>query len=329
MVEKKAGNVPAAPEKLPEKSETDQSKIMVDIMNSYDEFNQRFQDIANSNTSLSNKRTQYNNERGRLDKYHGSAIKTYEDVLSAQNKEIEEKAYEYAAETYKIGLDNLTEGAPQQRVEFENFQDNAKITKIIDKALSVPRTALDRARSFFSVPIFDQPIQTFKPVIPALGKMASPYPYRHQMAVKQARGGKSKKTPKQMLAQLTKDMFIRDMGRKYPNIPVKKIMDAYEKNKGDIRSIVTDAIVDSMQIRGGATCGPDEFASGDRCFKKQGRPENFDRDKFFADQKADVAAKERRDDGMVTPNAALLCRCLHPNHKTKIQKISWRSLVLL
>lgn len=304
MVEKKAGNVPAAPEKLPEKSETDQSKIMVDIMNSYDEFNKRFQDIANSNTSLSNKRTQYNNERGRLDKYHGSTIKTYEDVLSVQNKEIEAKAYKYAAETYKIGLDNLKEGAPQRRVEFENFQDNEKITKIIDEALSVPRTALDRARSFFSVPIFDQPIQTFNPVIPALGKMASPYPYGHQMAVKQARGGKSKKTPKEMLKQLTKDMFIRDMGRKYPDVPVKKIMAAYETHKRDIRSIVTDAIVDSMQIRGGAACGPDEFASGDRCFKKQARPDNFDRDKFFADQKGAVAAKERKDDGMVKPNAA-------------------------
>jgi hypothetical protein len=50
---KTAGNVPTAPEKMAEKSDQDQSKIMVDIMNSYDEFNKRFEDISNSNATRS------------------------------------------------------------------------------------------------------------------------------------------------------------------------------------------------------------------------------------------------------------------------------------
>ena len=301
---KKAGNVPEAPEKLPEKSEADQKKIMIDIMNSFDVFNKRFEQISNSNSSLAEKRSQYNNERDRLDKYKMSLASTYGDVLSDDNKQIVEKAYKYALETYKIGVESLKEGAPQNRVDFENFDDNQTITEIIDKALSVPRTALDRARSFFSVPIKDQPIQTFNPTIPALGKMASAYPYGYQLATKQIRGGKSKKTPKQMLVQLTKDLFIREMSKKYPEVPTKKIIEAYEKNKGDIRAIVTDMIIDSMEIRGGADCASDEYKSGERCFKKEARPDTFDRDKFFADQKKDAADKERRDDGFTKQNDA-------------------------
>ena len=95
------------------------------------------------------------------------------------------------------------------------------------------------------------------------------------------------------------------MGKKYPEIPTKKIIAAYEKNKGDIRAIVTDMIIDAIEIKGGAAaCGPDEYASGDRCFKKQARPDTFDRDKFFADQKREADSKERRDDGMVKQNDA-------------------------
>tara|TARA_R110002074_G_scaffold390240_1_gene574045 strand:- start:2527 stop:3624 length:1098 start_codon:yes stop_codon:yes gene_type:complete len=277
---------------------------MVDIMNSFDVFNKRFEQISNSNSSLEEKRSQYNNERERLDKYKMSLASTYGDVLSNDNKQIVEKAYKYALETYKIGSESLKEGAPQQRVDFENFDDNDTITEIIDKALSVPRTALDRARSFFSVPVKDYPIQTFRPTIPALGKMASAYPYGYQLATKQMRGGKAKKTPKQMLVQLTKDLFIREMGKKYPKVPTKKIIEAYEKNKGDIRAIVTDMIIDSMEIRGGITCGPGEYASGERCYKKEARPDTFDRDKFFSDQKRDAASKERRDDGFTKQNDA-------------------------
>ena len=305
MVEKKAGDLPVASEKLPEKSKQDQTQIMVDIMNSYDTFNKRFQDVSNSTASLENKRSQYNSERDRIDKFHVLTLQNYGESLSEDNKRIEEKAYRYALETYKIGIESLTTGAPQQRVEFENFDDNDTITKIIDKALSVPRSALDRARSFFSVPIKNQPIQTFNPVIPALGRMASAYPYGYQQKEKAMRGGKAKRTPKQMLTRLTRDLFIREMGKKYPEIPTKKIIAAYDKNKGDIRAIVTDMIIDAIEIKGGAAaCGPDEYASGDRCFKKQARPDTFDRDKFFADQKREADSKERRDDGMVKQNDA-------------------------
>ena len=301
---KKAGNVPAAPEKMEEKSADDQSKIMVDIMNSYDELNKRLEEISNSDSTLSNKRIQYNNTRNRLDKYHLSIVKNYDDVLSDDNKAIEERGYRYVAETYKIGLSSLQEGAPQQRVEFENFEDGGTITQIIDRALSVPRSALDRARSFFSVPIIDEPIQTFRPVLPALGRMATIYPYGRQQAEKQARGGKVKKTPKQMLDKLTRDMFIRDMARLYPEVSPKKIIEAYNKHKSDIRSIVTDAIIDAMEIRGGAVCGDDQYSSGDRCYNKQPRPDKFDRDEFFAEQRREADAKKYREDGMVKPNDA-------------------------
>ena len=67
----------------------------------------------------------------------------------------------------------------------------------------------------------------------------------------------------------------------------------------------TDMIIDAIEIKGGAVaCGPDEYASGDRCFKKQARPETFDRDKFFADQKRAADSKERRDDGFTKQNNA-------------------------
>ena len=107
-----------------------------------------------------------------------------------------------------------------------------------------------------------------------------------------------------MLVQLTKDLFIREMGKKYPEVPTKKIIAAYEKNIGDIRAIVTDMIIDSMEIRGGADCASDEYKSGERCFKKEARPDTFDREKFFADQKREADAKERRDDGFTKQNEA-------------------------
>lgn len=304
MDEKQAGNVPNAPEKLPEQSVADQKQIMVDIMNSYDEFNKRFQDISNSNASLGNKKSQYNNERDRADKYHATAVKNYAEVLSADNKTIEEKAYRYVLETYKIGMDSLKEGQPTQRVEFENMDDQETITKLIDQALAVPRTALDRAKSFFSVPLPKAEIQKFNPVIPALGKMATIYPYGRQMAEKAAMGGKMKKSPKQMLAKLTRDMFIRDMSRKFPKVSRKKIIEVFEKNKSDIKSLITDVIIDAIEIRGGAACKQGEYASGDRCFKKKERPEDFDRSKFFAEQKKEADSKERKDDGFVKENAA-------------------------
>ena len=298
MVEKTAGQVPAAPKEDPKKTEDEQNTIMVDIMNSYDEFNKRFEEISNSNASVANKRSQYEHERDRIGKYHESAL-NYGNVLSADKMKLEERAFRYALETFKIGLQNLADGKPQQRVDFENFDDNATITEIIDKALEFPRGPLDRAKSFYSVPIKDSPIQSFNPVIPALGKMASIYPYGRQMAQKQLSGGKVAKSPKQIIKELTRDMFIRDMMRIYPNKSKKQIIEAYDKNKNDIRSIVTDAIVDMIGIRGGADCGVNQYKSGDRCYNKQVRMKDFKSDKFFADQKKEALSRERKDDGNV------------------------------
>ena len=298
MVEKTAGQVPAAPKEDPKKTEDEQNTIMVDIMNSYDEFNKRFEEISNSNASVATKRSQYEHERDRIGKYHESAL-NYGNVLSADKMKLEERAFRYALETFKIGLQNLADGKPQQRVDFENFDDNATITEIIDKALEFPRGPLDRAKSFYSVPIKDSPIQSFNPVIPALGKMASIYPYGRQMAQKQLSGGKVAKSPKQIIKELTRDMFIRDMMRIYPNKSKKQIINAYDKNKNDIRSIVTDAIVDMIGIRGGADCGVNQYKSGDRCYNKQVRMKDFKSDKFFADQKKEALSRERKDDGNV------------------------------
>ena len=231
MVEKTAGQVPAAPKEQPKKSEDEQNNIMVDIMNSYDEFNKRFEEISNSNASVANKRSQYEHERDRIGKYHESSL-NYGNVLSADKMKLEERAFRYALETFKIGLQSLADGEPQQRVDFENFDDNATITEIIDKALEFPRGPLDRAKSFYSVPIKDSPIQSFNPVIPALGKMATIYPYGRQMAQKQISGGKvAKKSPKQIIKELTRDMFIRDMMRIFPNKSKKQIMNAYDKKQ--------------------------------------------------------------------------------------------------
>ncbi len=107
-----------------------------------------------------------------------------------------------------------------------------------------------------------------------------------------------------MLKQLTRTMFIRDMSRKYPKVSKEKILDAFKRYKDDIFAVMTDAILDAMKMRGGKMCGPDEFRSGDRCYKKQSRPEKFDRDQFFAEQKRQADAKERKDDGTVKPNEA-------------------------
>jgi hypothetical protein len=268
-------------------------------MNSYDVYNGRFESISNSAGSLEEKRNQYNNERAKLDKYHDDILKNYKETLSSSNMEIATKAYKYVAETFKIGLDSLMGGVPTQRVEFENFDDSANITEIIDKALAVPRGPMDRAQSFYSVPIPRAKIQSFRPVIPALGNMASIYPYGRQQAEKNMMGGRLKKDPKKLITELTKDLFIRDMTKKYPKKTGKQIRSAYEKYKKDIHSIMTDAIIDSMQIRGGTDCAANQFKSGDKCYNKQERPENFDRDKFFADQKRQSDSKERKDDGMV------------------------------
>ena len=94
-------------------------------------------------------------------------------------------------------------------------------------------------------------------------------------------------------------MFIRDMMRIFPNKSKKQIINAYDKNKNDIRSIVTDAIVDMIGIRGGADCGVNQYKSGDRCYDKQVRMKDFNRDKFFADQKKEASSRERKDDGNV------------------------------
>ena len=297
--QKKAGNVPEAPQKQDKKSDDDQSKIMVDIMNSFDVFNNRFGAISNSAGTIEEKKTQYNNERAKLEKYHEDIIKNYKDSLSSSNMEIATKAYNYAAETYKIGVDNLTAGVPTQRVDFENFDDNDTITEIIDKQLAVPRTALDRAKSFYSVPIPEAKIQNFSPKVPSLGNMASIYPYGRQQAEKMIMGGRVKKDPKKLITELTKDLFIRDMKKKYPRRSLKEIKSAYQKYKKDIESIMTDAIVDSMKIRGGADCAANQYSSGDRCYNKQERPDNFDRNKFDAEQKRQAASNQRKDDGMV------------------------------
>ena len=297
--QKKAGNVPEAPDKQEKKSDDTQSKIMVDIMNSFDVFNNRFGAISNSSGSLEEKKTQYNTERAKLEKYHEDIIKNYKDSLSSSNMEIATKAYNYAAETYKIGVDNLTAGVPTQRIDFENFDDNATITEIIDKQLAVPRTALDRAKSFYSVPIPRAQISAFNPVIPSLGNMASIYPYGRQQEEKMIMGGRVKKDPKKLITELTKDLFIRDMTKKYPRRSLTQIKSAYKKFKKDIESIMTDAIVDSMKIRGGADCAANQYSSGDKCYNKESRPDNFDRTKFDAEQKRQMASNQRRDDGLV------------------------------
>ena len=302
MEEKRAGVAPPAPDKKSEMSEKDQNKLSVDILSSYDEYNKRFQDISNSNMSADGKRTEYNNERTRLETYHNSVIKNYSEVLSADKMKLIERAYNYANETYKIGLSDIKSGAPQQRVEFENFDDNDTITQIIDERLAFPRGPLDRAKSFYSVAIKDSPIQNFKPFISKLGSMASIYPYGYQLAEKAMRAGavkKAKKTPKEILKKLTKEMFLRDMKRRFPNISDKRIMEVFEKNKSDIKSLVTDAIVDMMEVRGGADCGPNQYTSGDRCFDKQPRMEKFDKDQFFMEKKREADAKDRKDDGSV------------------------------
>ena len=297
--QKKAGNVPEAPDKQDKKSDDDQSKIMVDIMNSFDVFNDRFGAISNSAGTIEEKKTQYKNERAKLEKYHEDIIKNYKDSLSSSNMEIATKAYNYAAETYKIGVDNLTAGVPTQRVDFENFDDNDTITEIIDKQLARPRTALDRAKSFYSVPLPEAKIQNFNPKVPSLGNMASIYPYGRQQAEKILMGGRVKKDPKKLITELTKDLFIRDMTKIYPRRSLKEIKSAYKKYKKDIESIMTDAIIDSMKIRGGADCAANQYSSGDRCYNKQPRPDNFDRTKFDAEQKRQAASNQRRDDGMV------------------------------
>ena len=297
--QKKEGNVPEAPDKQDKKSDDDQSKIMVDIMNSFDVFNDRFGAISNSAGTIEEKKTQYKNERAKLEKYHEDIIKNYKDSLSSSNMEIATKAYNYAAETYKIGVDNLSAGVPTHRIDFENFDDNDTITEIIDKQLARPRTALDRAKSFYSVPIPEAKIQNFNPKVPSLGNMASIYPYGRQQAEKILMGGRVKKDPKKLITELTKDLFIRDMTKIYPRRSLKEIKSAYQKYKKDIESIMTDAIIDSMKIRGGADCAANQYSSGDRCYNKQPRPDNFDRTKFDDEQKRQAAANQRKDDGLV------------------------------
>tara|TARA_R110002096_G_scaffold197079_2_gene380292 strand:- start:488 stop:1078 length:591 start_codon:yes stop_codon:yes gene_type:complete len=107
-----------------------------------------------------------------------------------------------------------------------------------------------------------------------------------------------------MLKELAKNMFVRDMVNKFPDVSKKKIIDLYNKRKNDIFSILTDAIVDAMQIRGGADCAANQYKSGDRCYNKQERMTPFVREEFFAEQKRQADAKQYRDNGMVKPAEA-------------------------
>ena len=315
---------PVAPkiQRVPEeKSEKDQDQILVDIMESYNDFNKRFEEISNSDRSFAEKRDDYDRERDKMDNYHNDIHMNYSEVLSKDKLDKNDAAYKYGLETYKIGVASLKSGVPQIRVDFENFGEDATITEIINSRLQVPRGPMDRARSFHNKEIVRPEQQGFGPgrnaIIPRYGKMASPYPYKYQLKEMKEMGGilvgpaglggRSADSPKKMLTKSVRELFIRDMKKLKPSATEKKIMEIFSKHKKEILGRAGDAIIDMLFMRGGAhyggqVCNEDEFRSGDKCYKKQERMDKFDRDAFLAAQKKEKDENVRKPDAGPVPS---------------------------
>jgi len=305
---------PVAPkiQRVPEeKSEKDQDQILVDIMESYNDFNKRFEEISNSDRSFSEKRDDYDRERDKMDNYHHEIHQNYSDILSKDKLDKNDAAYKYGLETYKIGVASLKSGVPQIRVDFENFGEDATITEIINSRLQVPRGPMDRARSFHNKEIVRPEQEGFGPgrnvIIPRYGKMASPYPYKYQLKEMDAMGGAHRDSPKKMLSKKVRDLFIRDMKKLKPNATEKKIIKIFNEHKKEILGRAGDAIIDMLFMRGGAhyggqVCDEDEFRSGDKCYKKQERMVKFDRDAFLAAQKKEADENVRKPDAGPVPS---------------------------
>jgi len=306
--------LPVAPREPKEKTEKDHSAILQDIKDSYNSFNDRFESISNSPTSIKNKREQYNLELAKLDEYHRNISEQYGSVLAKDKLEKINKMYNFVVQTYKIGVDSLTAGEPGNRVTFEDIGENNTITKIIDERLSVPEGPMDRARSFHNkaVPEDDKFIPF---VVPRRAQgMASIYPYKYQIKAKKEMGGMygGKKSAKEMLKSDVKSLFLRDMKR-ITKKSVAEIEKIYKKHKSDIEARATDAILDMIMMRGGAHCGgelqlrqggvackDDEYMSGDRCYRKKSRSE------VSIKPTTDILSKERSEAPVLKPEAGPL-----------------------
>ena len=306
--------LPVAPREPKEKTEKDHSAILQDIKDSYNSFNDRFESISNSPTSIKNKREQYNLELAKLDEYHRNISDQYGSVLAKDKLEKINKMYNFVVQTYKIGVDSLTAGEPGNRVTFEDIGENNTITKIIDERLSVPEGPMDRARSFHNKAMPED--DKFIPfVIPRRAQgMASIYPYKYQIKAKKEMGGMygGKKSAKEMLKSDVKSLFLRDMKR-LTKKSVAEIEKIYKKHKSDIEARATDAILDMIMMRGGAHCGgelqlrqggivckDDEYMSGDRCYRKKSRSE------VSIKPTTDILSKERSEAPVLKPEAGPL-----------------------
>ena len=276
--------LPVAPRIPKEKTEKDQNTILQDIKDSYNNFNDRFEDISNSSAGIKDKRDEYNRERDKLDEYHISIHEKYNDILPKDKLEKNDKMYKFVLETYKIGIENLSAGEPGLRVTFDEYGDDNNITRIIDERLAVPEGPMDRARSFYNKPIPED--DGYIPfVVPRRAQgMASIYPYKYQLKEKKEMGGmyggkkQKMKSAKEMLKMDVKSLFFRDMKR-ITKKSLEQIEKIYKQNKTDIEARATDAIIEMMLMTGGAhyggavICKDNEFRSGDKCYRKKSRAE--------------------------------------------------------
>ena len=290
LKEKKGGDmdVPLSvpvPQLKPETSVETQNRILADIISSYDNINKSFQDISNSNLPISNKQQAYEQERIALENYKNSVLASYGSILTPNRMDYQRKAYQYDNETYKIGLNSLENGLPQNPVNFENFEEEEQASYSIDHGYEPPKTSLDRAESFYA----REPILVGKKdpavVIPRLGEMASIYPYNEDKLI----GGKqySKEELKSILNKKVKQLFFRDVRKQKPSITDKKLEMVYTKHKKQIQTSATNAIVAFLTrggCSGGIVCPPDQYSDGDQCYDKTARMDVFNRKDYIDNQ---------------------------------------------
>ena len=266
--ESKVVSVPETKQEKKEvkKQDRDNKEILSDILDSYDSFNKNFQDISNSDNTKIEKKTNYNNEKTRLENYHTKTKNEYVNILSKEMLVYMEQAYDYAIDSFKIGSTVLQDGVPKNRVEFEDFDEPMTIQVVIDKAIEAKPDIMDNYKSFYAEEIPEhEPID--KPLKPFYGDNSTLYP--HSGGVKDGgayHGGKSKKIPKKSIIEMTKDLFIRDMKKKLPDVSLSKILEVYKKHKDKIEDTLLDAVIKLMVSGGQLECGPNQYKAGEKCY---------------------------------------------------------------
>ena len=130
-------------EPLPPQVVKQNNIVLSDVLENFDIFGKEFMNIANSSKSINQKQTAFDGVMERAGQYKTSIDISQMDAIS--NKRIN-GAFEYLQETYNIGYRSLTGGQPINKLNFEDYVEDADMGSTIYTALKVPPMALDTYR---------------------------------------------------------------------------------------------------------------------------------------------------------------------------------------